>query len=251
VGTEYYYAVTAVTEGGEGLMSRVVSAVPQGLPGAPRDLTTLPRDGEVFLSWTEPESTGALPITGYIILRGTRTDVMKELIRLGPRLNFTDSKVVNGRTYHYAIAAVNEMGTGPFTETVQGTPFGPSTGPGAPRTLTGTVKGTKVTLIWTPPESDGGAEIEGYVVLRGPTPYSLEPVAELGVVLTYTDEGLKEGTTYYYSLVAVNEVGEGEPVTAIMMRVQKTQDDGPGFPAAIALMAIAGVSLVAVRRRCR
>jgi hypothetical protein len=86
-------------------------------------------------------------------------------------------------------------------------------------------------------------------VLRGLSPDDLEEIAELGVVLMYTDEGLPRGKTYYYSVAALNDVGQGEPFDPYEVKVKKKKSESPGFPATLVLLAIASISLVALRRR--
>lgn len=67
-------------------------------------------------------------------------------------------------------------------------------------------------LTWTAPTDNGGA-IGGYKVYRGTTSGG-ETLLEaggcsgLGNVLTCTDAGLTNGTTYYYKITAVNAIGE-------------------------------------------
>jgi hypothetical protein len=242
VGTEYFYAVAVVTAAGEGAKSGVCSGVPTGPPGVPNDLTATPGDGEVILDWAAPDFDGTLPITGYVILRGTAQADLVELDRTGVVFTFTDATVSNDRTYYYAVAAINDAGTGDFTAAVDVIPFEPATVPGSPRSVAGTVKGAKVLLTWTPPDSDGGSDITGYVVLRGLTPDEMEVIAELGVVLMYTDEGLPRGKNYLYTVVAVNEVGQGEPFNAITLKVPKKKDESPGYGLPLSVIAILSIS---------
>jgi hypothetical protein len=84
--------------------------------------------------------------------------------------------------------------------------------PGPPASLTATVSGTSIILVWTPPLSDGGSELTGYVLLKGT---SLGDFSELGSAPpdahSWTDGSVEKGTTYYYRVIAENSVGEGEP----------------------------------------
>ena len=68
----------------------------------------------------------------------------------------------------------------------------------------------QVVLIWTSPD-DGGSDITGYVIYRGTETGAETELTALGVVLTYTDDGLTNGQSYFYTVSAVNEVGR-EPV---------------------------------------
>ncbi|MFA5386625.1 MAG: fibronectin type III domain-containing protein, partial [Candidatus Paceibacterota bacterium] len=88
------------------------------------------------------------------------------------------------------------------------------TAPTAPQSLAATNGNTQSVLTWSAPSSDGGASITSYKVYRGTTSngeilLSSGGCSGLGNVLTCTDTGLTNGTTYYYKVSAVNSVGEG------------------------------------------
>ncbi len=85
--------------------------------------------------------------------------------------------------------------------------------PGAPTSLVATAGNTQATLTWIAPASNGGAAITNYKVYRSTTlgagtPLSTGGCSALTNVLTCTDIGLTNGTTYYYKVSAVNSVGE-------------------------------------------
>lgn len=69
----------------------------------------------------------------------------------------------------------------------------------------------RIDIEWDPPENDGGAKIEGYVVEQyDPTSKDWvkvkevkDPKASIG--------GLKEGKEYQFRVRAVNKAGPGEP----------------------------------------
>lgn len=67
----------------------------------------------------------------------------------------------------------------------------------------------KVSLAWLAPAVDGGAPVTNYTIHRGLRAASETRVATVGDVLTYVDSGLANGVTYWYSVAAVNAVGEG------------------------------------------
>jgi PKD repeat protein len=88
------------------------------------------------------------------------------------------------------------------------------TPPGAPTGLTATGGNAQVSLSWTAPASNGGVAITSYRVYRGTasggeTLLTSGGCSGLGVVLSCTDSGLTNGTTYYYKVSAVNSLGEG------------------------------------------
>jgi PKD repeat protein len=88
------------------------------------------------------------------------------------------------------------------------------TAPGAPTGLTASGGNAQVSLSWTAPASNGGVNITSYKVYRGTsagteTLLTTGGCSSLGAVLSCTDSGLTNGTTYYYKVSAVNSIGEG------------------------------------------
>ncbi len=76
----------------------------------------------------------------------------------------------------------------------------------------------QVQLSWSPPVSTGGWPITEYSIMRG---NSSENMTEIGTSnsTTFIDEDAERGTTYYYSVRAVNALGAGdviEPVTILI-----------------------------------
>lgn len=90
------------------------------------------------------------------------------------------------------------------------TPESDASEPEAPQSLSAQGSNTQVDLTWSAPSSDGGAAIEDYNIYRGSTSGSLSYYDNVaGTATIYQDTGLSNGTTYYYSVAAVNSVGEG------------------------------------------
>jgi len=83
-------------------------------------------------------------------------------------------------------------------------------GPSAPSApvLTALPGNGQVSLTWTTP-GDGGSAITGYNVYRSTSTGTETLYRSLGVVTSFTDTGLTNGTTYYYKVAAVNAVGVG------------------------------------------
>jgi hypothetical protein len=96
------------------------------------------------------------------------------------------------------------------------------------------------TLSWSAPSINGGSAITGYLVYRGTSAGSGELIATLGNVLAYRDEGLQNGTAYYYSVVAINDVGAG----AHSVEVEATTFSAPTVP--LNVIAVAGADNVTV-----
>ena len=91
-----------------------------------------------------------------------------------------------------------------------------NTVPGAP-TLSATAGNSQVSLTWTTP-ANGGSAITGYNIKRGTSSGGETALTTVGVTNAYTDTGVTNGTTYYYTVAAVNSVGASAPSGEVMAR---------------------------------
>ena len=84
-----------------------------------------------------------------------------------------------------------------------------ATAPSAPQSLAASGGSLTVRLTWSAPSSNGGSPVTGYNVYRGTSPggEGSTPVATNVTTTSFTDTGLTNGTTYYYTVAAVNAVG--------------------------------------------
>jgi parallel beta-helix repeat protein len=158
-GQTYYYQVSAVGVGGEGPRSQEVSAIPVGIPGAPRDPFAIAGNQRITLHWSPPLDDGGSSVSKYLVYRATTSGSLTFLIELGNVLTFTDLVLVNGQTYYYAISAKNSIGEGAQSIEVNATPsesaenqppFCTITSPEPNQTITGTV-----TISGTASDPDG------------------------------------------------------------------------------------------------
>jgi len=92
-----------------------------------------------------------------------------------------------------------------------GTAPPPPTVPGAPSGLSANASAGAVSLRWTAPAADGGAQVTGYRIYRGTASGAEVFTAQVANVTTYQDSGLANGVAYFYRVSAVNSVGEGAP----------------------------------------
>ncbi|TGO06704.1 Fibronectin type III domain protein [Serinibacter arcticus] len=214
-------------------------------PAAPTALTATAADSSVALAWAASTSTDTV---GYRVYRATSAGAP-----LGTPLNsallttrtFSDTTAVANTTYFYVVTAVDAAGnqSAKSNEVQGGWTFVPdTTAPDAPATLTQVPGDTSVTLTWA---ASASTDTVGYRVKR-----SLEPgAAANGIVIsgtglvagtTYVDRTVTNGTTYFYSVVAVDGAGNvstGSNEALSRPRVPNTTNIKVDFTAANAVPA--------------
>jgi len=243
-GIRYYYRIVAVNAAGEGESSPVLMARPVGLPGSPSDLVVEPGRRTLTISWTPPAQDGGRPIFDYILYRGHSPENIERMKSLGNVTSYQDTTVKYGNKYHYAIIAVTEEGEGERSSIVQGTPI--ATEPGKAGSLSLIEKKKRVEISWTAPTDDGGSDVLGYIILRGTSPDDMEVFVDVEGATDYIDDTVRTGKKYYYSVVVVNAVGDGEPTDVVEIKLRK-DEESPGISVPLALLGI--ISMVLVMRR--
>jgi subtilisin family serine protease len=206
------------------------------LPDAPPNppvLTGQPAPATAHLSWTVPTDGGA-PITGFNVYRGAAPggEDPTPIASLGPGVTaFDDGGLTNGTTYYYQVSVLTSLPAETMSAEIAITP---ATAPDTPSLTTTAGNGT-AHLEWTVP-FNGGSPLTGYRVYRGTTSGSLAQIATPGAGATsFDDSGLVNGTTYYYSVAAENEVGVGSLATE-----QTALPTGPPFAPPLSASVVAG-----------
>jgi len=200
------YCVRAVNRMGPGNESNVVDLA---LPSPPQDLVVEPGDGFVDLRWEMPLHDHGYQVSHFIVHRWDEVEGDTSYTARYGSLSFTDDYLVNGREYLYRVSAVTLRGAGPPTEYVATTPMGT---PGQVENLTAVGGFELVNLSWDPPLDDGGSNITEYRVYRSEPP-STDPTVLASVQRGTSCDvvGLVNGRFYRFSVVAVSDVGTGEP----------------------------------------
>ena len=219
------YSVSAVNKHGEGEPSPIVEALPNGRPGPVSSMGAGIGNRTAYLSWGDVTTDGGAPLKGFRVYRGPDVNTRTLVSFVGPSANeFTENGLTNGATYYYWVSALNENGEGPLSTVATVSPGSVS---GSVNRLMVEPGLEKVDLTWSPPSDMGGRDVSGYEVLRGSSPHSVRPLLVLGPTMTsISDLHLTAGTTYYYSVRAVNEFGTG----ALSLMVSGTPVGRPSPP---------------------
>ena len=246
--TTYSFVVKAINTIGEGAPSNEASAAPGSgvtVPGGPLYVTASPGCTSATVNWSAPTFDGGSRVTGYEVYLGTSPGGEGATPVNASPLPPTATSLpilglVDGTTYYVVVRAVNTLGAGEASAEASVTPAAEATAPAAPVVVAATPGHHSVTLDWSAPTSDGGSPVSGYNVYAATEPGGeLLPVSAYPLAPTstsYTVTGLTNGTTYYFLVKAVNEVGESDASN----EVYATPSSGslPGAP--LTLHAYAG-----------
>ncbi|MCP1310834.1 fibronectin type III domain-containing protein [Paenibacillus tyrfis] len=207
-GTAYTFTVVATNDLGNStasLPSNSVTPTASTAPGAPTHVTAEVANGEsqATIKFTAPVSNGGSPITGYTV-----TSSPGGLTASGTGSPITVTGLTYGTAYTFTVVATNGVGNSkaslPSNSVTPTASTAPATVPGAPTAVTAVVEHgqSQATVTFTPPASNGGSTITGYIVTASPGGLT---ASGTGSPITVT--GLTYGTTYTFTVVAINGVG--------------------------------------------
>jgi hypothetical protein len=140
-GTPYFFRVYAVNAVGTAASTggawrtggASVTPVASTAPGAPTSPVasqqTVQTSNGLKLSWTAPASNGGSAITQYAIQYSTEPDMVTSPVMTGSTATtYNINGLLSGATYYMRVAAVNAIGTGPYSDTVSDTTYTVATG---------------------------------------------------------------------------------------------------------------------------
>jgi large repetitive protein len=187
-------------------------------PAPPTGVSAARGDGRVTLSWApnsgDYDANGyqvlrdGLPVTGLLAGRGTA--------------QWTDTTVVNDRTYAYTVQTHDTSGNWSASSAppISATPTD-LTAPAAPTGLVGGRGDGRAGLSWT---ANTETDLASYRVLRDGV-----EVATVTGATSYTDAGLVNDRTYGYALVAVD--AHGNRSGSVPLDATPTDLTAPAAPA--------------------
>lgn len=194
---------------------------PVATPGAPTSVTATPSNGAAQVSWLAPTNNGGVPITGYVV---TSNPGSKTCSAAASPCVVTG--LTNGTAYTFTVVASNapSSSSAPSAPSTAVTPTGAPTSPAATRVTAGD---SSVVVAWDPPVSNNGSPVLSYRVTSTPdaktcsyqvTVPATEPVNQCMV------NGLRNGTSYTFAVVATNGLGDSTAATSVAVTPARVPD---------------------------
>ncbi len=197
--TYSYYVVGIDWYGTPSSPSNTVTLTTAGSPDAvapstPTGLSASPGNTQVALTW--------LAATDNVGVRGYRVYRNGTLVGSPTGTSYNDTGLTNGTSYAYTVRAIDAAGNlSAASGSATAAPFAPvdTTAPTAPASLIATPGNTQVALGWAAASDNVG--VTGYRVYRGGT------LIGSPATTSYLDGGLTNGTSYSYTVRAVDGAG--------------------------------------------
>lgn len=170
------------------------------IPGAPVLSAPVSGDGYVSLTWSAVDGS-----TGYNVYARTSSDTYSTpAVTVAEAVYGCDvTDLTNGTTYYFVVRAAKTVGESNNSNEVSAIP---KTVPGAPANIKATAGNRQASVSFTAPYDNGGSTITGYTVTSNPGNMSA-----FGTAGPITVTGLTNGTSYTFTVTAINEAGISAP----------------------------------------
>jgi uncharacterized protein (TIGR02145 family) len=195
-GTSYTFTVVATNAVGNSVASAASNAVtPNILPNAPTSSVATAGNAQATVAFSVPVANGGTAITGYTVTASpggfTKTGTTSPLIVTG---------LTNGISYTFTVVATNTMGNS--VASAASNAVTPKTVPNAPTSPIATTGNAQASVAFVAPVVNGGSAITGYTVTSSPGNST-----KTGTTSPLIVTGLTNGTSYTFTVVATNVVG--------------------------------------------
>lgn len=209
-GTSYSFIVVARNSLGSSPMAYTATVIPSTVPGRPNGGYVAPGVGKATVTFYPPSTDGGAPITGYTVTSSpggfTATGTAA-----GTAYPYIITGLTNGTPYTFSIVATNINGASISVKTYEVTP---ANVPSAPTNVSVTVEDWETSVSFTAPADNGGSPIIAYSVSATPVGATTVTTTVTGTSSPITVTGLTSGTSYIFSVVAVNSIGESSPAAS-------------------------------------
>ena len=193
----------------------VLSTASPGVPDAPtRLMASAVGKTRIDLSWTAPGDVGDSRIAGYRIEWSAdgRSDWRDLIANTGSTVAaYSDTGLAAAMIRHYRVSAINGQGTGSPSAAAHAVTA--TLEPGQVTGLMATATGARrIELAWDAPAHVGDSPITGYRIEFSPDGRDgwEEAEADTGSTeRTYSEAGLRSGSTWHYRVSAINSHGMG------------------------------------------
>jgi hypothetical protein len=168
-----------------------------GRPGAPPGTPTVTESSQTLVVSFGAAAANGAPVEYYdVYTNGTPHQC--------PASPCTVTGLTNGTTYTVYVTATNSAGTSGHGAQVTGEP---NAVPDQVTGLTATPGDGTVALTWQPALGNG-TPVTGYEVEVSPPPAGQEQITPVGAATSHQFTGLTNGTTYTFTVMAVNAAGD-------------------------------------------
>lgn len=181
----------------------IMDSTPSEALGAPVLQSAIAGNMQVNLTWSPVEGS-----TGYKVYQSVTSGTYGiELTTVQASVHtYNATDLTNGMTYFYVVKAINSAGDSTASNQASATP---ATLPAAPTEVAATAGNGQATLTFTPPADNGGSLITGYEVTSSAGNIIVNTTAS-----PVTITGLQNGTTYTFTVKALNSLGSSTPSAA-------------------------------------
>jgi fibronectin type 3 domain-containing protein len=215
--TSYYYKIQAVNNTTQSEYSTAVAMKTQtSVLAAPANLRVSSVNGaKVSLEWNSVTNA-----TSYNVYRSSSSSGTYTKMLTVSATSYTDSSLSNNTTYYYKVKAVNNSSESDYSSVATATTGSNNSDLDSPDDLTAESYGDdEITLDW-----DSVDDAEYYYIYRSTSSSGTYDMIERVDETSYTDEDLRDDTTYYYKVKAY----DGHDTSDFSSSAHASTGDGSG-----------------------